>query len=113
MRVATGLLLALWLLFMGFQFFTTKPVGYDGELMHFISGFLIFIQLIAWVFVFTMPFVSFVTLLLATILAVLLAVGMDSVYFLFAGVNTVFVLMIYAGHRELSKKVKSKTTKTT
>lgn len=113
MRVATRLLLTLWILFMGFQFFTIQPVGYDGELMHFISGFLIFIQLIAWDFVCTMPFVSFVTLLIVTILVVLLAVGMDSVYFLFVVVNTVFVLMSYAGHRELSKKVKNKVTKTT
>ncbi|MDF2960676.1 MAG: hypothetical protein K0S39_2411 [Paenibacillus sp.] len=113
MRVATGLLLALWLLFMGFKLFTTQPVGYDGELTRFISGTLIFIQVIAWCFVFTKPFVTFVTLLMVSILAVLLAVSMDTVYFLLAVVNTLFVLMSYAGHRELINKTKNKITKTT
>ncbi|TJY42333.1 hypothetical protein E5161_10070 [Cohnella pontilimi] len=108
MRIATGLLLAMWLLFIGYKFLTTQPVGYDGELLHFIGGFLIFIQLIAWAFVFTKPIVTFIILLLLTVLSIWIAVSMESAYTLFAVVNTIFAVMSYAGHREIVKMAKTK-----
>ncbi|QWU15428.1 hypothetical protein SAMN04487895_12434 [Paenibacillus sophorae] len=116
MRVATGLLLALWLLFMGFKFWTTQPMDYDGEIMRMLSGILLFIQLIAWVFIFTMPLTTFVILFIAEVIAIVLAFGLDLSYILFAVINLIFMFMSFAGHRELVKRkaaAKKKSAKTT
>lgn len=104
MRVASGILLAFWLVFMGFKFLTTQPVDYDGEIIRTLSGTLLFIQLIAWAFIFTMPFTTFVILVIAEVIALLLTFSFDSIYAIFVVANLIFIIMSYAGHKELSKK---------
>lgn len=108
MRVSTGLLLALWIIFMGYKFFTTEPVGGSGEFIRTLGGMLIFFQLIAWAFVFTQPIVTFNILLILSIISLLIAIGGESSYFIFVVVNSIFAGMSYAGHKELIKEKKAK-----
>lgn len=104
MRVATGIIFAFWLIFMFFKFLTTQPVDFDGEIIRTLSGGLIFIQFIAWAFIFTKPFITFVILVIAELIALLLALTYQPSYMIFAVVNLIFVIMSLVGHNELSKK---------
>ncbi|MNN60993.1 hypothetical protein D3C81_1762060 [compost metagenome] len=112
MRVATGLLMAIWLIFMGFKFFTIEPVGTNGEAIRSLSLILLIIQLIGWAFVFTKPIVTFTILLSLLVFSLLIAVTFESSYFIFVVVDGIFAIMSYSGHRELVKKTKVKKVKT-
>lgn len=115
MRVATGIIFAFWLVFMFFKFLTTQPVDYDGETTRILSGGLIFVQFIAWAFVFTLPFTTFSILVVAEVIALLLAITYQPGYSVFAVVNLIFLIMSFAAHKELQKKiaVSKKQAKTT
>ncbi|MEZ2658582.1 hypothetical protein [Aneurinibacillus aneurinilyticus] len=52
MRIATGLLMTLWLLYVGLKFVTTVPVDYDAEIRRNYGGLILFFEVIAWTFVF-------------------------------------------------------------
>jgi hypothetical protein len=112
MRVATGLLMAIWLIFMGYKFFTTEPVGADGEAIRSLSLLLLIIQLIGWAFIFTKPLVTFIVLLTLFVLSLLLAISLESSYFIFVVVDGIFAIMSYSGHKELVKQTRGKTAKT-
>ncbi|WP_427181972.1 hypothetical protein [Paenibacillus sp. TC-CSREp1] len=115
MRVATGIIFAFWLVFMLYKFMTTQPVDYDGETTRILSGGLIFVQFIAWAFIFTKPFTTFSILVMVEVLSLLLAITYQPGYSVFAIVNLIFLIMSFAGHKELQKKIiaSKKQAKTT
>ncbi|MEF2966098.1 hypothetical protein V3851_09675 [Paenibacillus sp. M1] len=104
MRVATGIIFAFWLVFMGYKFLTTQPVDYDGEIRHFLSGGLVFLQFIAWAFIFTMPFTTFIILIIAEVIALLLAFTYHSSYTIFVIINLIFIFMSFAGYKEMTRQ---------
>ncbi|NMO95135.1 hypothetical protein [Paenibacillus lemnae] len=101
MRGATGLLLAVWILLMGYQYFTVEPKGFDGVMIHYIGGCLLLFQLIAWMFVFKVPKVTCGFLVFLGFVSLAVALVMNTSYYLFAVINAVFAVMSYGGHREL------------
>lgn len=107
MRVATGIILAAWLLFMLYSFSTIQPAGYEGEVTRIISGGIIFLQFIAWAFIFMLPLTTVIILAIVEALLVLLLITYDSTYFLFTIINLIFLIMSFAAFQELKKKKNS------
>ncbi|MBO2944076.1 hypothetical protein JJQ72_08865 [Paenibacillus sp. F411] len=108
MRMAAAVLLAVWLLLMGYQFFTMEPIGFQGEVVHYIGGCLLFFQLLAWPFVFKVPKVTCGFMLFLALLSWGVARVMNPAYYAFVAVNAVFALLSYGGHRELARAASGK-----
>ncbi|QMV41251.1 hypothetical protein [Cohnella cholangitidis] len=107
MRVATGLLLALYLIFMWYQALTVEVTAENGEILNAMAKIILFFQSIAFSFVFTMPRTAVVFLLISSLLALVTGLGVDSSHIAFAVIGLIFTLMSYAGHRELVRKKKA------
>jgi|GEM_PF-4804605 len=107
MRVATGLLLALYLVFMWFMALTANVVSYDGEVLNVIAKIILVFQTLAFPFAFTMPRTAMVFLICSTLIAFISGFGLDSGHIFFAVVGIIFTLMSYGGDREVVKKKKS------
>lgn len=111
MRIATGLLLTLWLLFLGFKFLTTVPIDYDAEIRKNYSGLILFFEVVAWAFVFTKPRIACVILGVSAGFALLASFLVGPYYLLMVLINVVFAMMSYSGYREIRKKEKSQNKK--
>lgn len=104
MRVATGLLMALYLLFMGYRFTLPYSTDYGGEvdIIRFITASLLVVQLISWCFSFTKPRITCAILIVVEALSIFLIFTFYAGFLIIAVPNLIFVFMSYAGYRELS-----------
>ncbi|WP_138756171.1 hypothetical protein [Paenibacillus sinopodophylli] len=106
MRIATGLLLALYLVFMWIMALSANVASYDGEIVNIIARTILFFQTLAFPFSFTMPRTAMVFLIFSSLAAMLSELALDAGHLFFAIISIIFALMCYGGHRELVKKKK-------
>ncbi|AWB45219.1 hypothetical protein DCC85_13925 [Paenibacillus sp. CAA11] len=105
MKMANGLLITVWLLFMGYKAVTITPDPYDFEAqsLRALTMILLFVQLIGWAFSFSKPFVTFCFMLASTVVSILYVLGGESQYLLMAFITIIFAILSLAAHSEVKK----------
>ncbi|MNC39007.1 hypothetical protein D3C81_1195710 [compost metagenome] len=106
MKIANGLLITVWLLFMTYKAITITPYPYDfdAQALRSLTMILLFIQLLGWAFSFSKPFVTFGFMTTSTVISILFALGGEPQYLIFAFVTIIFAVLSLAANSEVKKK---------